>query len=442
MSDQKPVISLRPVTGKPSPEVLAQLDRRWRLQYLMLAPHRLGFFLAMVVLGASGLWWALVQLTRMGDVGFSLHDSLSPTVLHAAVMVFGFIPLFFSGFLFTAGPKWLGVQPWDTRKLLWPLLLQAGGWLLWLIGGMVLSHIAIVGAALAWVGLVGMTTLFWRLVLCSPAPDQIHARTIGAALIAGCLALAGIVASLAVQAQDVARVCALTGLWGCVLVVYVVVAHRMIPFFTSSAMPFIQVWRPFWLLWLMLGAAVFEAAAVWVEFEGPLHGPVGTVWMLVRGLLELGTGAVLLWLAGVWGVVQSLKNRLLAMLHIGFLWLGLSFVLGGASQLLGLVYDRPLLGLGALHALTMGCLGSLMLAMVTRVSCGHSGRALVADGIAWSLFWVLQVATVVRIVAAVPSEWMNLQLLLAGSLWLGVVLVWGVRLGAWYGRLRADGRPG
>ena len=441
MSD-RPVIPLKPASGKPSPEALAQMDRHWRLRYLMLAPHRLGFFLAMVLLVASGAWWALVQVSRVSGGALSLQHALSPSLLHAAVMVFGFIPLFFSGFLFTAGPKWLGVEPWGTGKLLPPLLLQAGGWLLWLAGGYLLSTIALLGAALAALGLVWMATLFWRLVRRSTAPDQIHARAIGAALIAGSAALGGIVASLAVGAQDVARACALTGLWGFVLVVYVVVAHRMIPFFTSSAMPFIQVWRPFWLLWLMLGAAVFEAAAVWVELDGPPRGPVGTAWMLVRGLLELGTGAVLLWLAGVWGLVQSLKNRLLAMLHIGFFWLGLSFVLGGVSQLLGLVYDAPLLGLGTLHALTMGCLGSLMLAMVTRVSCGHSGRALVADRIAWSLFWVLQVATVLRIVAAVPTDWTASLLLGAATLWTGVAAVWGVRLGAWYGRLRADGRPG
>lgn len=442
MSEKKPVIPLKPVSGKPSPEALAQLDRRWRLEYLMLAPHRLGFFLAMVVLVASALWWALMQVSRVGEGYLGMRFTLSPSVLHAAVMVFGFIPLFFSGFLFTAGPKWLGVQPWDTPKLSRPLLLQAGGWLVWLGGGMLLSYIAIAGLTLAWVGLVWMAVLFWRLVLCSPVPDQIHARTIGAALIAGCLALGGMVASYLADEPYLAGYCALTGLWGFVVVVYVTVAHRMIPFFTSSAMPFIQVWRPFWLLWLMLGAAVFEAAAVWVEFEGAPEGSVGMVWMLVRGVLELGTGAVLLWLAGVWGLVQSLKNRLLAMLHIGFLWLGLSFVLGGVSQLLGMVYDGPLLRLGSLHALTMGCLGSLMLAMVTRVSCGHSGRALVADSIAWSLFWVLQVATVVRIVAAVPTQWSGWLLLVAATLWLGVAVVWGVRLGAWYGRLRADGRPG
>ncbi len=438
---ERPVIPVRPVAGKPSAEALAQIDPRWRWRYLMLAPHRLGFFLAMVLLVASGAWWAMVQVSRVFSWPAPFY-ALSPTVVHAAVMVFGFIPLFFSGFLFTAGPKWLRVEPWSTHALRAPLTLQAAGWLVWLAGAHLRPVVSLLGAVLACGGLTWMGALFWRLVLRSSAEDQVHARAIGAALIAGSLSLLGVCASLAGGAQDIARVFVLTGLWGFVLVVYVTVAHRMIPFFTSSAMPFIQVWRPFWLLWLMLGAAAFEAAAVWVEFEGPLRGPVAPAWMLLRGVLELGVGAVLLWLAGVWGLVQSLKNRLLAMLHIGFLWLGLSFVLAGAAQLLGLVQGAPYLALGALHALTMGCLGSLMLAMVTRVSCGHSGRALVADSIAWSLFWVLQAATVLRIVATLPTAFSGALLLVAALLWTGTMGVWGMRLGTWYGRLRVDGRPG
>lgn len=86
-----------------------------------------------------------------------------------------------------------------------------------------------------------------------------------------------------------------------------------------------------------------------------------------------------------------------------------------------------------------------MLAMVTRVSCGHSGRALVADRTAWTLFWLLQAAAVLRIGAEVPGmfgvAWAWL-LPTAALLWAGTMAVWGVRLGGWYGRLRADGRPG
>jgi uncharacterized protein involved in response to NO len=117
-------------------------------------------------------------------------------------------------------------------------------------------------------------------------------------------------------------------------------------------------------------------------------------------------------------------------------------VLAGLARGLALIEGMPALGLGALHALTMGCLGSLILAMVTRVSCGHSGRAQVADSVAWSLFWLLQLATLLRIAASVPGRLSTALLLGAALLWAAVVAVWGVRLGSWYGRLRPDGRPG
>jgi uncharacterized protein involved in response to NO len=164
--------------------------------------------------------------------------------------------------------------------------------------------------------------------------------------------------------------------------------------------------------------------------------------MLVRGVFELAAGGLLLWLALAWGLVKSLQHRLLAMLHIGFLWLGLALGLGGVTQLMGWAQAAPVLSLGALHALTMGCLASLMLAMVTRVSCGHSGRALVADRLVWSLFWLLQAATLLRIAGAAQTVFAGWLLLAAALLWAGVMAVWGLRLGGWYGRLRADGRLG
>jgi len=427
--------------SEPSASERARVDRRWRARYLLLAPHRLSFFMAMVVLVSAGAWWMLVQLDRVSPV-LNLPYALSPSLVHGAVMTFGFIPLFFSGFLFTAGPNWLGVQPPQARQLLLPLLLQTGGWVLCVIGAHLHGLTALAGLVLAWVGLAWVTALFWGLIRRSRAQDQLHARTVGVACVVGCLSLAGLTLSLLWGAPAVARACVLTGLWGFVVVVYVSVAHRMIPFFTSSAMPFIDAWRPFWVLWLMLTAVAVEVVSVWVELEGPLQGATGTVWMAARGAFELAAGGVLLWLAVVWGLVQSLKNRLLAMLHIGFLWLGLALVLGGVSQLLGLVQGAPVLALGSLHALAMGCLASLMLAMVTRVSCGHSGRALVADNIAWSLFWLLQAATLLRLAAAAQSAFAGGLLLAAALLWASVMGVWGVRLGSWYGRLRADGRPG
>lgn len=436
--NQPPVIPLRGRDGKPSAEAMAALDRRWRARYLLLAPHRLGFLLAMAVLVAAGLWWALVQLDRMSGV-LALPYALSPSLVHGAVMTFGFFPLFFSGFLFTAGPKWLGVRPLDTGRLLAPMLLQAAGWMLWLAAAHFKAGLAIAALALAWAGLAWMTLLFWQLIRRSQAGDRLHALTIGGACIVGCLSLAGLALSLALGAPAVALAWVLTGLWGFVLGVYVSVAHRMIPFFTSSAVPLMEAWRPSWVLWLMLAVAAVEVAAVWTSLNGPLQD---AAWMLVRGMVELVAGGLLLWLALAWGLLKSLRNRLLAMLHIGFFWLGLALALGGVTQLQGWVQGAPVLSLGSLHALGMGCLGSLMLAMVTRVSCGHGGRALVADRLVWSLFWLLQAATLLRIAGAAQTALAGWLLLAAAFLWAAVMAVWGLRLSGWYGRLRADGRLG
>ncbi|MDP2262127.1 MAG: NnrS family protein [Hydrogenophaga sp.] len=417
----------------------------WRPQHLLLAPHRLGFALAVLLLLASGVWWALLQVDRVtGALGLSY--AMSPSLGHAAVMSFGFIPLFFTGFLFTAGPKWLAVPGPEARALTVPLLLQAGGWLVWLLGVHLSLGLALLGGLAALLGLAWIVTLFGRLVLRSQQADRLHARTVALAGGVGVFSLALMLGAVALEASDVASAAVQTGLWGFVVVTYLVVAHRMIPFFTSTAVPMHDAWRPFWVLWVLLGAVALEVAAVWMPMlmewiGGGSAGRGARAWMLGLGLAELAAGSVILWLAFVWGLVQSLSIRLLAMLHLGFLWLGVSFVLAGVSQLLGMRLGTPVLGLGALHALTMGCLGSLMLAMVTRVSCGHSGRPLVADNLVWTLFWLLQLAVVVRIGAAAQGApgWLVMA---AALLWSGVMAVWGLRMLGWYGQLRADGRPG
>ncbi len=412
----------------------------WHWRNLLLAPHRLGFFLGLLVLVAAGAWWSLVQYSRLGLLA-NLPYTMSPTLVHASVMVFGFFPLFFSGFLFTAGPKWLNVAPPSAPALLAPLLLQALGWLAWLVGAHVHARLALGGLALASLGLCWMTAKFGHLLRRSQVPDRVHARLIALACGVGCVSLSGLLASLLLDAPEVARAWVFTGLWGCVVAVFVTVAHRMVPFFTASALPQVAPWRPFWLLWLMLGMLWLEAACVWLELL--LAGSAAAqVWQLLLGSMELLAGSVLLWLAGVWGLVQSLKNRLLAMLHIGFAWLGLALLLAGTTRLLQLWLGTPVLPLGALHAATMGCLASLTLAMVTRVSCGHSGRALVADHWVWALFWALQAATLMRIAACLPSTLSQGLLVVTASLWLAVTALWGTRLGSWYGRLRADGKPG
>lgn len=407
----------------------------WQLDMLQAAPHRLGFFLAMLLIVAFSGWWAYVQLARFASLPQPAY-AITPTLLHAAMMVLGFMPLYFAGFLFTAGPKWLHVPAPETRDVRGMLLLQAAGWLLWLLGGHISQVLALAGASLALLGLGWMFALWWKLVRASQVEDQVHARTVGFAGIVGCISLIGMIASLANGSVATAVVWVETALWGFIVLVFVAVAHRMIPFFTSNVVPLIEVWRPFWVLWLMLGAAAFEVLALWLQ----AWSVQDQAWLVVRGVIEIGVGGMLLWLAVVWGLAQSLKIRLLAMLHIGFVWLGMTFVLYGLSQLAAVRFGQSAWALAPLHALTMGCLGSLIMAMVTRVSCGHSGRTLVADDVVWRLFLLLQAAVLLRLLGALPA--LAALLPLAAALWFGIMLIWGGRLSQWYGKPRVDGKAG
>lgn len=441
----RPVVKLQPAApagsgpapgrkSKPPP-----VTGPWRPSRLLAAPHRLAFLLAMSVLVVASLWWALVQIDRATGA-LQMRYAVSPTLTHATAMVLGFMPLFFAGFLFTAGPNWLNVAPYKAPQLLAPLGLQAAGWWLWLAGAQLGFTLAMIGLTLAGLGLAWTVGLFWRLIRASRQTDRVHALVIGCGGIVGVLSLAGVGLALLAGQDALALVWVRTALWGFVVVTFVTVAHRMIPFFTSGVLPMIEIWRPFWVLWLMVGVAVFEVLAVWVDYVAP-STRAWPGWTVAVIVVETVAGGVLLWLAVVWGLVQSLKIRLLAMLHVGFVWLGLALLLSAVSQALWLLSGQPMLGLAALHALAMGFLGSMMVAMVTRVSCGHSGRALVADDIVWALFWALQLATVVRIAAAVQGApaWLTPM---AALLWLAVMGAWALRYGNWMGRPRIDGKPG
>jgi uncharacterized protein involved in response to NO len=411
----------------------------WRFSRLATAPHRLGFFCAVTILVLASLWWLLVQWDRSAGI-FGLRFALSSTIVHGTIMVFGFMPLFFSGFLFTAGPKWLNVPAYSARQLLLPLLLQLAGWILWLIGAFAGRGLAIAALFVAWLGLAGMFGMFWRLIALSKAQDRMHALSIGCGGLVGLVGLGGAALSLLAGQDGPELVFVQSALWGFIVVTFSTVAHRMIPYFTHNVVPSVELWRPHWILGLMLGVAAFEVLANWVAFFAPAPN-AWPAWIWLCVVVETVIGALLLWVALVWGVMQSMRNHLLGMLHIGFSWFGFALLYSALGRVLWITTGSAVLGVGALHALSMGFLGSLILAMVTRVTCGHSGRPLVADALSWGLFLLLQVTVLVRLLAAiqgVPIGWT----LATALLWAVVVTVWGLRFAGWYGRPRADGKPG
>ena len=415
-----------------------QRDAAWHPRWLLAAPHRLGFFAAALLFAGSAAWWATLLLAR--SMGHSPNWLVPPAAAHGLLMSLSFIPLFIVGFLFTAGPRWLGQPEVSPRSLLMPVLTMLLGWLVAVPGFHLHTLLAGAGMLLVSLGWSRLCLRFIRLLRGSRVPDRTHASVVALACSIGALTMW--VSALALLTDQVALLRGATqvALWCFVATVVATVSHRMIPFFSASALPLLDAWRPAWLLWASLAAlwleAPFAVAQIW---WWPL--PAGLRW--IQFTVEICAALLLLWLALRWGLLQSLKIRLLAMLHGGFLWLGISFALAALSHALMALSDGQWsLGLAPMHALTMGYLGATLFAMATRVSSGHSGRPLAADNIAWTLYWLLQTAVLLRVLAALWPDLASALTLVAALAWVAATLGWALRYGNWFLRPRVDGRPG
>lgn len=410
----------------------------WRVSWLLAAPHRLGFFAGAVMMALSSLWWSGALLAKA--LSLPIAWAVAPSVAHSLFMSLGFMPFFFAGFLFTAGPKWLRQREVAARSICAPIAWMLLGWCIVLAGFHLQDQVA--GAGLVLVAL-GWSRLCLRLAVMvrrSSVVDRVHPTLIVFSCCTGAVMLWIAAVAMLLQYELVLRSAIQLALWCFVVPVFAVASHRLIPFFGASASPLLDAWHPLWLLWLMVGVLWLEAPLAAIElWWRPL--PAQLRWG--QAIVEAYSGMVLLGLAVRWALVQNLKNRLLAMLHEGFMWLGLSFALAAISHaLMALTHSELSLGLAPLHAMTMGYLGSTLLAMATRVSSGFGGRTNAADTRVWVLYWVLQAAVLLRVFAALWPLSATLLTLLAALAWSIATVGWAFRYGRWFGRPRIDGRPG
>ena len=433
------MIPIRPAAhGSPTPQASAPAAMPWRWARLATAPHRLAFFAGGVALASTGLWWALMLALR--HAGVTTPWAVVPPVAHGLLMAVAFNPLFMIGFLFTAGPRWLGLPDVPGSSLVRAVLAYGAAMAVLLLGvhlHAALAAAGLLGAAAVWARLLWR---FGRLVRASRVPDTLHARAIVVTSTLGAAAMVAAALALAAGRVDIARAATAVLLWGFVAPVFAIVSHRMLPFFTTSALPLHRAWRPDALLQWMLAA--LGTTAIGLAAEAMLG--VLPAWAQASLLaVQAPTAVLMLWLALRWGLVQSFAVRLLAMLHAGFVWLGITFALLAVARGMALWQIGPgSLGLAPLHALTVGFLGATLLAMITRVAAGHSGRPLVADGPALLLYGAVQLAAVARVLSALWPDAPVALLLLAAFAWAAAAVGWALRYGRWMGRPRADGRPG
>ncbi len=397
------------------------------LSNLARAPHRLMFFIGASNVLLAMAWWALWLLSARWPLLTMPATSIYAGWLHAFVMQYLVLPSFIFGFLLTVFPRWMGLPELARRQYLPVGVGLIGGQLLLLLGAAGLPWGLHAGLALS---LLGWSIGLWRLLrlLSVERGRTWHARSCMAALLLGYIGLCAFIAFAAGADPGWAMLGIKLGGFGMLLPIYVTVAHRMFPFFAGNAVSGYVPWRP---LWWLAAFWVFIALHLLLELNHQ------TMWLWLADLPLLLLSGVALWRWWPRGAMPGL----LRVLFIGLAWLPVSLALYVVQSLAELLSGQMILGRGPAHALFIGLFGSLLVAMVTRVTQGHSGRPLQMPAVAWFAFIAVQVVAVMRVVAEIAPDAGAWQALSAVA-WLVAFSPWVARIGRIYLLPRQDGRDG
>ncbi len=410
-------------TAVPKPATFAELPA-----LLAAAPHRLLFLGGSVAVLLSMAWWAL-ELTwmRFGLSGWP-QPSISPAYAHGMLIQYGMFPLFMFGFLLTVFPRWLGQPSLSRARYVSMAGCVFGGYVLATVGLLDLPWLLRIGIALMLIGyLIGMVTL--ASVLHASTDRNDHARSCVLGVAMGVVGLSAFLAYLFGAPEDCAQLAVRLGTFGVLLPIFFTVTHRMLPFFSGGMIKGYTVIRPRWSLPVVWVLLLTHLLLDW-------RGALGWLW-----LVDIPLALVFAWHALAWQPWKAMQPGVLAVLHLAFAWLPVAFALYAVQDLIYANSGQLLFYRAPLHALAIGYFGSMLVAMVTRVTQGHSGRPMEMGAVPWLCFALLQLVALVRIRAEFSAD-LYLWLVIAAYGWLLAFLPWVLRSAWIYLTPRVDGKPG
>lgn len=398
---------MTPLLSIHEPERSVVPPRGFALWQLGFRPF---YLLASVFAAGSVALWA-AQFA-----GWLRTPYLSGPLWHAHEMLFGFTLAVVVGFLFTAGRNWSG-RPTPTGALLAAMAA------LWLAGRVLVLTpygwaAAAANAAFPVAAALALAVPFWAsrnrrnyffvglLLAMGVANGALHLTQLGV------LALP---AWLGVQAGlDV------------VLFIMAVMGGRVIPMFTNNGVPGAGAVRDVRVERLALGATLAVLAADLVQWQGAAVAAVAAV----------AAGAHALRLA-LWRPQRTLRTPLVWVLHAAYAWIPLHLGLRAAAE------AEWIAGSIAVHALTVGAVGGLVIGMMTRTARGHTARPLRADRADVACYVLVLLAAVVRVGGPLlaPALWMQ-AVVASAVLWSAGFGLYALRYAPVLLRPRLDGKPG
>jgi uncharacterized protein involved in response to NO len=355
------------------------------------------FFLAGAVWAAVAVMVWLPQY--FGEL--SLANAFQPMDWHAHEALFGYGGAVVAGFLLTAVPNWTGRLPLRGRPLL-------GLFLVWLAGRIAVALSGVIGWALA-----AVIDSAFLLLLCAALGREIAAgrnwRNLRVLVGVSVLALANLAFHVEAHVSGDAphgRRLALAAIVGLIMLI----GGRIVPSFTHT---FLQrrgegrLPKTFARFDAICMAVSALALVGWVF--APDHKAVGLA-LVIAGVLNF------LRLAR-WAGERTASEPLVLVLHAAYAFIPLGFVLSGLAA-----FFPGLSPSAGVHAWAVGGVGGMTLAVMTRASLGHTGRALKAGRGTQLIYAAILLAAVARIVAALAPQWSFFWLHVAAFAWLAAFL--------------------
>jgi uncharacterized protein involved in response to NO len=329
------------------------------------------------------------------------ENAMPAVYWHAHEMLFGFVAAAIGGFMLTAVPNWTGSPPYRGISL---YLLSAA----WLAGRLAMLPFISVSAVeravvdLAFYPLLALT-LAPRLIAARKLRNMMFLLLLMALMTGNLLFHLGAVGVLAAGEHIGLAVAA-----DIVTIMIVIVGGRILPAFTrgglaSRGIP-VQISADSWLERFAILSILAMMAA---DMAAPMSRISGGVTLLaaIAQIFRLSQ----------WQGYRTLRIPLLWVLHLGYVWLALGLLLKATW----LLFAVPL-AQNWIHALTIGTFSTMILAVMSRASLGHSGRPLVAARPVAVAYCLLSAAAVVRVFGPVLlPDYTGAVIASAGLLWIG-----------------------
>src|SRR6185312_278405 len=336
---------------------------------------------------AAALWAALaIPLWLIVYAGSGVVPSAMPALIwHVHEMVFGYAAATVAGFLLTAIPNWTGRMPLQGGPL---ALLVA----LWLIGRLGVFFSATIGAPLAALVDLAFPAAFLAVVAREILAGK-NWRNLPMLLALSLLLIGNLLVHL--EVLDIADTAALGNRIGLVTLFLLIslVGGRIIPSFTrnwlTKTRPDVPPPAPEGPFDFAVLAVTALALALWAAL------PDATV-TAYAALIAAIAAAARLWR---WRGYATLREPLLFILHVGYFWIVLGLLLLGLNGIFGFLPPSA-----ALHALTAGGVGTMTLAVMTRASLGHTGRPLTAGPGTNTIYLLITLAAVSRVLAPLAGD--------------------------------------